>query len=151
MSIRRTTLSKRLRELGKVVVTVPKGGWVAELRELLGMRGAQLAQRIGISQPSLTRLEQAEREGAITIAKLRQLADALECNLYYAFIPRRDLDDVLFERAKAVVARERMHIRTTMALENQLESDSAQENSADELLQIADLIKRRDRRLWDED
>ena len=47
-----------------------------------------LGRRLGIASSSVTRLEQREREGAITLAALRKAAAALDCELVYAVVPR---------------------------------------------------------------
>ncbi len=61
----------------------PHRGWVKAIREALGMTTAQFAQRMGVSQPRTTELEQAEIEDKITLGTLRRAAEAMNCTLVY--------------------------------------------------------------------
>ncbi|MBS0312545.1 MAG: helix-turn-helix domain-containing protein, partial [Proteobacteria bacterium] len=57
----RRQLDKRLSQLGNIeALTRPPRGWVKAIREALGMTSAQLAKRMGVSQPRVFTLEQAE-------------------------------------------------------------------------------------------
>jgi predicted DNA-binding mobile mystery protein A len=150
MSVRRKTLTKRFQALQSLLIERPKEGWINEVRSLLCMRAEQLATRLDISQASVSNLEKAERNSSITVRKLSEVADALGCDLYYVFIPREDLNEVLKRRAYDVVAQSKKRVKTTMALEDQLESKDL-ELSEEDHVEVAQLIERRDRRLWDED
>lgn len=97
----------------------PRAGWVRAIREALGMSGAALARRLGMSHAGLRKLESAEASDAITLASLRKLALALDCELHYALVPRTSLAQQLQHRAETV-AKERLHpIAHSMALEDQ--------------------------------
>ena len=60
-----------------------KASSLKEMRQKLGASGDQLAYRLGISQSSVVRLEQAEQRGGITLGKLREAAEALGCEVEY--------------------------------------------------------------------
>ena len=62
------------------------------LRGALGMSQAALAARLNISGPAVTKLEHAEPAGGITLAKLAEVASALDCSLVYAFVPNKPLE-----------------------------------------------------------
>ena len=47
----------------------------------------QLAHRLGVQQSTVVRLEQSEKRGAVTLNSLRKAAEALGCELVYAFVP----------------------------------------------------------------
>lgn len=97
----------------------PRAGWVRSIREALGMSAAALARRLGISHAGLRKLESAEASDAITLASLRKLAQALDCELHYALVPRTPLAQQLQDRAETV-AKARLHpIAHSMALEDQ--------------------------------
>lgn len=97
----------------------PHGGWVRAIREALGMTAGDLADRMGVSQPSVTRLEQSERDGVVRLDTLTRVADALECDVVYALVPRRPLEEMVTAQARRR-ARERVtQVAHTMALENQ--------------------------------
>jgi len=67
--------------------------WSRTIREALGMPVAELARRMGVSQPTATNHELNEERGAISVERLEALANALDCDLVYAFVPRTSLAD----------------------------------------------------------
>jgi predicted DNA-binding mobile mystery protein A len=75
--------------LGLKLPSVPKEGWVRTVRKALGMSGAQLAGRLGLSRNRISVLERKEVESEITLNQLRDLAEQLNCDLTYALVPRR--------------------------------------------------------------
>ncbi|MBO9523127.1 MAG: mobile mystery protein A [Nocardioidaceae bacterium] len=101
----------------------PHGGWVRAVREALGMTAADLADRMGVSQPSVTRLEKSERDDAARLETLIRAADALGCDLVYALVPRRPLDDMVTEQARRRALRRVEQVGHTMALEDQAVDD----------------------------
>lgn len=116
----RSSLDERFRELGPVSrYTPPVRGWIKAVREALGMTTAQLATRLGIKQPTLVAIEQSEARGSIELATLRRVAEALDCTLVYALVPRRPLDATIRERAGAFLRRRRAPIEHSMLLEDQ--------------------------------
>ena len=68
----------------------PARGWVRAVRDALGMTAEQLGERMGITQPSVNRLELSEAAGTIQLNTLRRAAEALGCEVVYALVPRRD-------------------------------------------------------------
>lgn len=127
---------------------VPARGWIRALRDALGMTAAQLAARLGVSQPTLTALEKGEVDGTVTLARLRRAAEALDCTLVYALVPKRPLDDVLRERAGIIADRQLARTNQTMKLENQ--ALEASELKAERARLIESLIEGDPRRLWGE-
>ena len=97
----------------------PARGWIRAIREALGMSTAQLAQRMGMRQPSIVGLERSEEEGRIALASLRRAAEALDCTLVYVFIPNQPLATTVRERAAAWLRRRRQLVEHTMLLEDQ--------------------------------
>lgn len=95
----------------------PGRGWIRAIRDALGMSGAQLAQRMGISQPAVAQLERSEADGQIRLDSLRRAADALECDVVYALVPRTSLDGIVRERATRVARREVEVVDTSMRLD----------------------------------
>jgi predicted DNA-binding mobile mystery protein A len=74
---------------------IPMKGWIHTLRNALGMSARQLGSRLGISQQSITKLEQSEREESISLKSLKATAEALDCNLYYVLIPKNSLEEII--------------------------------------------------------
>jgi len=105
----------------------PASGWVKAIRESLGMSASALARKLGVTPGSISKLEKAEAEEKITLATLRKLASALDCELQYRLVPRKSLVEILQDRA-IVVAGERLRpISHSMSLENQKVEKSASE------------------------
>ncbi len=65
----------------------PSDGWVRAIRKALGMTANQLAKRMRVSQQAVSQLESKEMDGSVTLKKLRETAEAMDCRLVYAFIP----------------------------------------------------------------
>lgn len=72
------------------------GFYIRALRGKLRMSQAQLANRSGIDQSHIARIELGKVEAEMTT--LRRLFDALFCDLLVIPKPRRQLGDVLAER-----------------------------------------------------
>ena len=97
----------------------PQVGWSRAIREALGMSAAAFARRLGMTHAGVRKLEQAEADDKITLASLRKLAQALDCELQYAFVPRTSLEQRLHDRALEV-ARDRLRpVSHSMSLEDQ--------------------------------
>ncbi len=124
----------------------PRSGWVRAVRESLGMSAAAFARRLGMSPAGVRKLEGAEASDTVTLASLRKLAQALDCELQYALVPRTSLVQQVKDRAE-VVARERLRpIAHSMALEDQ--AVQRPQNKLQLELAIKDLIEGSRRELW---
>ena len=78
----------------------PSGGWIRAVRVSLGMSVRQMAERMGITQQSATRLEKNEADDVIKLKSLRKAAEALDCRLVYAIVPNEgSLWDIVRKRA----------------------------------------------------
>lgn len=64
-------------------------------------------------------LERREQDESITVAKLRKTAEALDCDLVVALVPRTSLEDTVQQRARKKALEERDRIVHTMRLEAQ--------------------------------
>ena len=100
----------------------PAAGWVRAIREALGMPSKDFAARLDVAPSTVTRLESAEAEDAITLASLRRAAEALDCELQYALVPRKPLADTLDARALELAAEQMRAVSHSMALEAQATS-----------------------------
>ncbi len=98
------------------------------------MSTRQLAGRLNISQPSVTALEQSEAKGSIELASLRRVAEALDCTLVYALVPKKPLEAMVRDRARAFLRRRREPIEHSMALEDQKVSVRDLEARLDEII-----------------
>jgi len=126
---------------------IPPYGWIRSVREALGMSGRQLAERLGVSKQSISRLEQDEIVGSITIKTMRNVAERLDCIFVYGLIPKTSLEDTVRNRAEKV-SRERMsRVNQTMALERQKIRDENLESLI--LEDIERIMDEMPRNLWD--
>jgi len=76
-------------------------GWVRSLRRATGFPAGEMARRMGVRKREIFRLELAEKNGRIDIGRLRQLADTLDCELTYAFVPKQTSLEELAERERS--------------------------------------------------
>lgn len=124
----------------------PRSGWVRAIRESLGMSAAAFARRLGMTPVGVRKLESAEASDAITLASLRKLAQALDCELQYALVPRNSLQQQVRDRAE-MVAQERLRpIAHSMALEDQ--AVQGPQNKLQLEVAIKGLIEGSRRELW---
>ncbi len=146
----RRQLDKRLNTLRNAEeLARPPRGWVRAIREALGMTAAQLARRMGVTQPRIVALEQAEARGALTLESLEAAARALDCRLVYALVPRQPLDVLVEERARRLAQKRLEAISHSMALEAQ-GVEPAEESEQRERL-ARQLIEKAGSGLWKED
>ena len=124
----------------------PKTGWVHAIRVAFGMSASALARKLGVTPHGIAKLEKAESEDRITLASLRKLAHALDCELQYSLVPRKSLEKILEERA-LVVAKERLRpISHSMELEQQAVEKTAGEKQLQ--LLVKEILDGPRRHLW---
>lgn len=94
-------------------------GWIKTIREALGMTSKFLASRVGVNQSRIIHMEQAEVDGNIKISTMKKIADALEMDFVYAFVPRTSLNDMVREQARLIALKKMERLDHTMRLEMQ--------------------------------
>ena len=102
----------------------PSKGWIRAIRDAFGMTAGQLGARMGITQPTVQKLERSEQEGTIQLSSLRRAAEALGCELIYVFVPREPLEQIYNQAARTVARHELRAISHSMALEDQAVVDA---------------------------
>src|SRR5271156_6462709 len=101
-------------------VSRPAKGWIRTIRQALGVSSGELARRLGTSRQLPLQLEKSEAEDRITLRSMRAAANALDCDLVYAFVPRAGSMQALIEsRARAEAKNRVLGVEHSMALENQ--------------------------------
>ncbi len=146
----RTLIEKKLRPWTALRTdNVPRSGWIKAVRGALGMNTRQLADRVGVEQSNITRLEEREPSGKVTLERLAKAADAMNCRLIYAIVPNdrySDLEAIIDERARELA---QQLVRTTehsMRLEKQ---GASEEDLAKEVDSLANQLKSRmDSQIW---
>lgn len=124
----------------------PPRGWIRAIRDALGMSSEQLARRLSLASQSVDDSEKAEANGSIQLNTLRRAAEAMDCTLVYAFIPKTSLEETVQSRARRIAMRELRRVAHTMKLEDQATEDIDQQEQIAEY--IRDHVKERD--LWKE-
>ena len=97
----------------------PKKGWIRAIRDALGMSGRQLGQRMGVSKMWVADMERLEAGGTTTLKTLRRAAEAMDCVLVYALVPKTSLKETLLKQARRKVRQDMTRASHTMALEDQ--------------------------------
>ena len=124
----------------------PPSGWIKAIREALGMSAAHLAKRLDLVPSTVLRLENSEADDTITLASLRRVAEALNCELQYALVPKQTIAQTIETQANKI-ARERMAVLAhTMALEAQSTSKETLNTQEQEMAES--LLKGSKRELW---
>lgn len=144
-------LDKHLRSLGAAedgLRATPSGGWIATIREALGMSAAQLAERLGVSRAAVYKLEQREKGRNVTLKQLDKAAEALDCEVRYTLVPKQSLEQTIRDRARQKAERQLRAANASMGLEAEGVKDSdfaAAVNSASSYTGALT-----DRHLWDD-
>lgn len=98
----------------------PSVGWIGSVREALGLSLAQIGKRLRTSRQTVQEFERAEAEDRITLATLRRVAEAMNCNLIYVLAPKSGSFAELAEKnAREDAAKDVRRVVHTMALEDQ--------------------------------
>ena len=127
---------------------IPCEGWLRTVRKALGMSGAQLARRMGVTRGAVSINEKAEIEGAITLKTMQQMASAMNCRFVYAVIPEQDVDEIIFSRARAKARKLVKEASVHMALEDQALS---QKRLDDDIERTAKQLMDKPSNLWDDE
>ena len=127
----REGLERRLGPWRDQASLTPQAGWIRAIRDALGMSTRELAARAGISAPRVSQIERAELDGSLTLATLHRIAEALDCRVEYALVPRRPLDAMVREQARAKAEGVLRVVDHTMAMEDQRTDEYARRSELD--------------------
>jgi predicted DNA-binding mobile mystery protein A len=118
--LRSQQLDRALAPLHSLLLPRPPKGWIRAIREALGVSSGELAKRMQTNRSLVVQQEKAEADDRITLKSLRTFANALDCDLVYAFVPRADtLQELVDRRARAAAKTNVLGVEHSMALENQ--------------------------------
>ncbi len=129
------------------MVARPHRGWIRAVRDALGMSSAELADRLRVTHQAVSELERSEERETVQLNTLRRAAEALDCDLVYYLLPRKDLDAAVEQQALKVALTHLEAIDHHSKLESQGVSES------DQVAQLEDLIRELvdSRGLWSAD
>ena len=97
----------------------PPEGWLRTARKALGMSGAQLARRMGVTRARISNAEKDELRGAVTLQSMQTAAEAMGCRFVYAIVPPGTMEDLIASQARKKAAALVGAAATHMALESQ--------------------------------
>jgi predicted DNA-binding mobile mystery protein A len=120
----RRQLDARLQQLRPLVEARPHRGWIRAIRDALGMSSTELAARMGVTQPTVQDLEHSEVFNTVKLETLQRAANALDCDLAYALVPRTSLDAAVKAQARRKAAQHLGPLAHHSRLEDQATSDS---------------------------
>ena len=140
MNIQNTILQQYQRfvdraSLSSADLTLPPEGWLRTMRKALGMSGAQLARKMGVTRALISQAESNEVSGSVTIKTMQKMAEAMGCRFVYAVLPPKgkESEDVIFaqamKKARAIAERTDGH----MALEGQSLAKATLDNQIERL------------------
>ena len=152
--MRKISEKQLVREVGKLgelakEFRIPTKGWTRLIRELLNMPTKVLASRCGLDRSTVTRLEQSEQKRTITLNSLERLADGLNCDVKYVFVPREPLDSYLMRKARDAAKKEISKVAQTMRLEDQGLSREQLEIQIQDLAE--ELLHKKSSLIWEDD
>ncbi|MCG2776956.1 MAG: mobile mystery protein A [Desulfobacterales bacterium] len=143
----REQLDASLQRLSPLLdVTAPPKGWIRAIRDALGMTARQLANRLGVAQQAVARIEKEELAGSVTIKTMRRISECLDCVFVYGFVPRTSLEETVARQVKKVAAQRLAQASQTMSLENQALSRRENEQALSDL--VDELIRSLPSNLW---
>ena len=136
-------LDKKTFDLKSAKNIVPQpSGWLKTVREAIGMTVSQLATRLGVTQPRITKME--SNEDNLKLSTMKKAAEAMNCEFVYYFKPRTTFQNLVDEQAQKKAAEVLKTVNVNMALENQeIAEDEAVKDFA------SDLINTKIKQIWD--
>ena len=98
----------------------PGEGWIYSIRTALGMSLKQLGKRLKITPQGIKDIERREKDGSLTLQRLRDVAAALDMQFVYGLVPKEQtLDKMIEKRARELAQEIVLKTSHTMHLENQ--------------------------------
>ena len=129
-------------------VNRPLKGWIRAIRDALGMNNRQLAQRLGVSNSRIPRIEQDEITGGLTLKTMNRVADELDCIFVYGFVPRTSLRETIRNQAESLAKKRFKKLMHTMELEDQGLSSNENKKVLDSL--VEEIINSSSATLWED-
>ncbi len=82
---------------------------------------------MGLSRNRISVLERKEAEGDITLNQLQALAEQLNCDLTYALVARKPIEEIIDDRATGIASKSLDANSQNMFLEAQVIDDEAKQ------------------------
>lgn len=127
----------------------PREGWIRLIRKAIGMTTKQLAKRLNVNRSRVVKIEQSEPEHSLTLKTLHETAEALNCKLVYALVPKEPLQDMLEKQAKKIASKRLHRVSHSMLLEDQSVEPIVEQEQLQQLIKI--LLSGSFKHLWDDE
>jgi predicted DNA-binding mobile mystery protein A len=109
--------------VGLHTVSRPQRGWLRAVREALGITIREVSRKMRKTPQTVASFEKSEAADRITLQTLRHYAEALDCQLVYAIVPKNaSLNQLAETRVRAKAEKDVRSVAHTMALEDQATS-----------------------------
>lgn len=127
--------------------SAPATGWIRFVRQSIGMSLRQLGERMGIRPQSVSDIEHREADGKVTLATLREAADALDMRVVYAFVPKQGtMSDMVRRQARKLAEDAVARTSISMSLEEQAVPREELLREVDYL--VEELMRKSTRTFW---
>lgn len=142
-------LNEKLDKLtGLQHLIVPPTGWIKAIRNGIGMTMEQLGKKLSITKQAVMDMEKREKEGAITIKSMQEIAKAMDMRFIYGFVPNAgSLEQMIETRAQEIATKIVQRTSTTMKLEDQVNTKERIEKAIKE--RASEIINKTPKILWD--
>ena len=142
-------LNEKLDKLtGLQHLIVPPIGWIKAIRNVIGMSMEQLGKKLSITKQAVMDIEKREKNGAITIKSMQEIAKVMDMKFVYGFVPNAgSLDQMIETRALEMATKIVQRTSNSMKLEDQANSKERIEKAIKE--RAAEIINKTPKILWD--
>ncbi len=123
-------------------------GWIHTIRTALGMSAAQVAKKLGVTRAAVYQLENREVSRSVSIRQLDRVAEALNCDVVYAIIPRESLEQSIRGRARDKAKERLRKANLSMGLEAEGVADEEFAAAVNAHSSYSDALT--NRKLWDD-
>jgi predicted DNA-binding mobile mystery protein A len=127
---------------------MPPIGWIKAIRNGIGMSMEQLGKKLSITKQAVMDIEKREKEGAITIKSMQEIAKVIDMKFVYGFVPNTgSLEQMIETRSLEIATKIVQRTSTSMKLEDQVNSKERIEKAIKE--RAAEIINKTPKILWD--
>lgn len=144
-----TQLDQKLKPFAAAKNSIlPHKGWIHTIRTSLNMTMEQLGNKLGITKQGVKKIEENEAKGTTSINTLKQVANALDMQLIYGFIPKKGtVQELVAQKAEKLATKIVLRTHKNMQLENQAIQDKKIKQAITNLKE--ELIRELNKSLWD--
>ena len=144
-----TQLDQKLKPFAAIKnSSVPTKGWIHTIRTSLNMTMEQLGNKLGITKQGVKKIEESEAKCTVSINTLKEVANAIDMQLVYGFVPKTGtVQDLINQKAEKLATKIVLRTHKNMQLENQAITDTKLKRAIKELAE--ELAREMKRSLWD--